>query len=228
MEEPKPVPLFGAKLEGSDLFDVQEAAALTGISANRLYEFHTYGPNVGSRCLWERNEKGWREECFALAHARNKPTITRRRSMSETTRENLEDQLECERAAIEEQVAQMEAQHAGLPPMLSWEDLQNTEVVAEAAQEQAKRGLLPQMIRAGQRRLKELEKQRLENGLDELREELSQAFEKREELQAQLAQTQQEAGQAQGEYHHYLMKVQSREKRIKDIDREIQNLEGGR
>jgi chromosome segregation ATPase len=131
-------------------------------------------------------------------------------------------------------IASMEAEAAHLeapPPEIGWDELLANSAKHEKELEtrERRRGILPRLITAAKIKRLELQRERWEQEIEPLKLERDKAYERLEAAEARLTEAQRERNLALGAWSHARGLIQSRDDRIRAINRELRELqEGGR
>jgi hypothetical protein len=138
-----------------------------------------------------------------------------------TTREQGQT-VEREIQALDEEIVAMEAELAGREQPLVW----GTVDADKLARKEQRRGVLPRLITATKVKRLELEKQRTEAELEPLYAEQEEAHKKLERATAKKLKAEEEMLQARAAWSRPHTLIEKRERRLKDLDRQIAELKG--
>lgn len=136
----------------------------------------------------------------------------------------MSDKIEQDLEAIDYEIAVMEAEKAGMPPVPTWDQLQEAGALRELQEREARRGVLPHLIRAAKIKKLELERARHERAMEPLQETMERTHARGEELRAELIRVQEELNIVHSEHHDAFWRFQSKERRCNEIAREIARL----
>jgi hypothetical protein len=136
--------------------------------------------------------------------------------------------LDREIDALDQQIAALEAEEAGLPPVPTWDDLQSSGAIQELQEQTARRGVLPYLKRAAKIKRLELRLAKEESETAPLRELQEQTYERLEAAQSEKLRAEEALGSARAAHSDTTMRIQTRETRIRHISAEIQRLRGDR
>jgi hypothetical protein len=126
---------------------------------------------------------------------------------------------------LDRQVAELEAEKAGLPTPVSWDELQEAGALQRVEETERRRGIIPRLLDAAKVKRLQLELERLERRLEPIAEEQAQAYKELEETRLQVLELQEKQGRAQHAYSHATMrrqKVEGEQRRVRQQLREIQ------
>jgi chromosome segregation ATPase len=127
---------------------------------------------------------------------------------------------------LDRQVAQLEAEKAGLPEPLSWDELMQAGAVQQVEQAELRRGVIPRMLRAARTKRLQLELARLERRLEPIVAEQEQAYERREELGAQIRELQEQHGREQHAWTHAGFRRDTLEREQRNVRKQLRELNG--
>jgi chromosome segregation ATPase len=108
---------------------------------------------------------------------------------------------------------------------LNWEEATTTTAEELAAKEQ-RRSIVPRLITAAKIKRLELQRERWEREIEPLEVERDEAHERLEAAQTKLNEAERERNLAQGAWSHARGLIQSRQDRIREVNREIQRATG--
>lgn len=143
-----------------------------------------------------------------------------------TKQETVGDRIAEEERKVDEAIQQLEDEQreleapANLP---SWDQIQAGE---DLDKRERRRGLLPRLIAAARIKKLELQRERYEAEIKPLEVAQREAHEQLEAATAKRLQALEEENAARFEYGDAFSRIQSREQRIKLVDREIRELRG--
>lgn len=140
---------------------------------------------------------------------------------------NKAQDLDHEIAEIDRRVAELEAEKAGLPEPLSWDELMQAGALQQVEQAELRKGVIPRMLRAAKVKRLQLELVRLERRLEPITAEQEQAYERREKLNAQILQLQEQHGREQHAWSHAKMRRDAIEREQRSLRRSLRELEVG-
>ena len=127
---------------------------------------------------------------------------------------------------LDASIRSMEAELAqGYGHPLSWEEVTSTTSDELAAKEQ-RRSILPRLITAAKVKRLELQRAKWEQEIEPLQHQREEAYKHLEEATAKYHEALAERGRAQGAWSHADGLIQSRQDRIRQINREIRELRG--
>jgi chromosome segregation ATPase len=134
---------------------------------------------------------------------------------------------------MDEEIARLEAEHAeleGPPQEISWDELvaKSAKYERELEARERRRGILPRLITAAKVKRLELQREQWARQIEPLEAERDAAYERMEAAEAKLHEAHRERGLAQEVWSDARWRIQSREQRIRAIDREMRELRGGR
>ena len=136
--------------------------------------------------------------------------------------------VEEERAEVEARVLQMQAELEGLDARqdnVVWGEKETS--VAKRISDAARRKLvLPRLIRAGRVRLLEIDRKAEEERAREYEERQSEAYEAMQEATARKWQAEEDLGHARAQWSDANLRLESRHRCIKEINRELASLKG--
>jgi DNA repair exonuclease SbcCD ATPase subunit len=138
------------------------------------------------------------------------------------TRKRIDKDLE----EIDRQVAALEAEKAGMPAPVTWDELQEAGTLRQVEQAELRRGVIPRMLRAARVKRLQLELERLEKRLAPIIKEQEESYERREELKAQIQELEALHGQAQGAWSHASMRRDTIEREQRSVRKQLRELEG--
>ncbi len=133
-----------------------------------------------------------------------------------------------EEKKMDGEVARLEAEQAGLDgpaSALTWEEVQSG-AAGELEARERRRGILPRLIVAAKVRRLEVRREGYEAELGPLRERREKAHERLEAARAKRLEAAEEENAGRAEYSDAHLRVEGREARIKETDREIRRLRG--
>ncbi len=128
---------------------------------------------------------------------------------------------------MEAEATQLEAP----PAEIGWDELvaNSAKYAQELEARERRRGILPRLITAAKIKRLELQREQWGKEIEPLKAERDKAYERLEAARAKLIEAQGERNLAQGAWSHARGLIQSREDRIRAINRELRELqEGGR
>jgi DNA repair exonuclease SbcCD ATPase subunit len=128
--------------------------------------------------------------------------------------------------ALDQQIAALEAEKAGLPPVPGWDELQDSNVIQEMEQREARRGILPLLINSAKVKKLELQLSRQERELKPLQQRRERAYETMERAREEKIRAEEALGKATGEWSDANIRAQSYETRIRHLNRELNELKG--
>ncbi len=144
-----------------------------------------------------------------------------------TTKTKPEDLIE-EEKRMDAEIEKLEAEEretndpARVP---TWNAIQAGAVV-DLEKRERRRGIIPTLITAAKVRRLEIRRERLEAELVPLREAQQEAYERMEAARTKRILAAEEENAARGPYSDATMRIEGRERRIKEADREIHALRG--
>jgi arginine/lysine/ornithine decarboxylase len=146
-----------------------------------------------------------------------------KQAVAEAAGEATEEQLDQTIQALEEEREELE-----LPPALTWAQIENN--IAQTTQSlehrEARKRVVPHLLRAYRARRVRMELERYEREMAPLYEAQEAAHDKQEELREQVRELEYRAGMAQGEWHSIHLKIGTRERHMKELSSQLQELEG--
>jgi peptidoglycan hydrolase CwlO-like protein len=146
--------------------------------------------------------------------------------MTETTTRKGEElsSFEQEIAALDEEIARMEAELAEESAPLVWGEASAEELVRK----EQRLGVLPRLITAAKIKRLELVKQRTQGELEPLYKEREAAGKKLERLRKKRLEMEEEILEAQAAWGDPNTRIDKRQRRLKDLERQIRELREGR
>ena len=142
-----------------------------------------------------------------------------------TTKQKTENLVEEERE-MDGEIERLEAERAELMSparTLTWEEIQAGE---DPGKRERRRGILPRLIVAAKVRRLELRRERYKREAEPLRRSREEAHERLEAAKAKRLAAIEEEGEVRAVYGDAHMRIQTREQRIKETEREIRALRG--
>jgi chromosome segregation ATPase len=136
---------------------------------------------------------------------------------------SIEDEID----ALDRQVAELEAEEAGLPTTLSWKELQESGALQKVEEADRRRGVIPRMLTAARVRRLELEIQKHEQAIADLEARQEEIYTELEPKRQQLLELQQEVAILGNEHIQSLHRADDKRRRISALRREIDNLQAG-
>lgn len=127
--------------------------------------------------------------------------------------------------AMEAEAAELEAP----PREIGWDELvaNSARYEQELEARERRRGILPRLITAAKIKRLELQREHWQQQIEPLKVERDEAYGRLEAAEAKLIEAQRERNLAQGAWSHARGLIQSREDRIRAINREIRELQEG-
>ena len=130
--------------------------------------------------------------------------------------------IEEEIATLDQEIESMERELAEEAAPVAWGEVDADELVRK----EQRRGVLPRLIAAAKIKRLELEKQRTERELEPLYTEREDAHRKLERAQAKKLKAEEEMLEARAAWSQPHVLIDKRERRLKDLDRQIAELRG--
>ena len=127
-------------------------------------------------------------------------------------------------AGLVKQIQEMERELAEESAPLVWGEAGADELLRK----EQRRGVLPRLIMAARVRRLELLRRRTESELEPLYTQRAAAYEKLERATAKKIEAQEEELEARTAYSHPHTLIEKRERRLKDLDRQLGELRGAR
>ena len=140
-----------------------------------------------------------------------------------------EQDVEQEIATLDGEIKRLQAEQAELevPAPLSWDEIQAV-AAEELVSREARRGIVPRLITAAKIKRLELERRKVEREMTPFEERLTSAYEKQEKALAKLHKAQEELNHARGDWHDANLRLEKKQRRIKEISAELAELRGER
>jgi hypothetical protein len=133
--------------------------------------------------------------------------------------------LDAELEQVDTKLAELRAEQEGLKvERLTWAEI--SENMTSVQEREHRKGILPRAIRAGELKLKELQRERAERDLVPIQQTVEETFAEREAIKAQIEELNQEFGRAQHAWSEALRRANRQQERIKELDQHIQLLNG--
>jgi hypothetical protein len=138
----------------------------------------------------------------------------------------MSDRIAEDIARIDHELAELEREKAGLPPVPTWEQLQEAGAVQELQAREARRGVLPHLIKATRVKRLELQRRKYEDQIAELDEQRTEGYERLEAAREARSKAAEAENEAYSTWYDAHWRIQSYEGHIREINGQISNIKG--
>jgi chromosome segregation ATPase len=135
--------------------------------------------------------------------------------------------IDREREELDRQVAKLEAEKAGLPEPLSWDELQQAGALQRVEEAERRRGVIPKLLAAARIKRSQLQLSRLAADKEPVNADIEKLYAQKEALHEQIRDLETERGQIHHAWSNARFRLQRIEEDERATRRQLRELGGG-